>query len=152
MRTFTSTVVAIGAVKPKIGAEVRVGSRISGRVARLRANIGDTVDLGQIVAELETDETDTLIAQRRAELRLAEAQLGSLERLGPEEIARAEADVRSFEAAATLAREDWQRQRVLFEQKIAAQATAGGRPGSVPRRRGPARSRPSGACARPHRQ
>jgi HlyD family secretion protein len=124
MRTFTSTVVAIGAVKPKIGAEVRVGSRISGRVARLRANIGDTVDLGQVVAELETDETDALIAQRRAELRLAEAQLGSLDRLGPEEIARAEADARSFEASATLAREDWRRQQALLDQQIAAQATA----------------------------
>ena len=31
------TVHAIGAVKPQIGAEVRVGSRISGRVVRLYA-------------------------------------------------------------------------------------------------------------------
>jgi len=52
-RTFTATVVALGAVKPQIGAEVRFGSRISGRVGRLSANIGDRVDKGQIIAELE---------------------------------------------------------------------------------------------------
>src|SRR3970040_431659 len=36
LRTFSSTVVAVGAVKPRIGSEVRVGSRISGRVWKLR--------------------------------------------------------------------------------------------------------------------
>jgi hypothetical protein len=35
----------LGAVKAQIGAEVRVGSRISGRVSRLRANIGDRIEL-----------------------------------------------------------------------------------------------------------
>jgi multidrug efflux pump subunit AcrA (membrane-fusion protein) len=124
VRTFTSTVVAIGAVKPKIGAEVRVGSRISGRVAHLRANIGDMVARGQIVAELETEELDALIGQRRAEVRLAEAMLGSFDTIGPEEVARAEADVRSFEAAATLARQEWEREQQLFDREISARATA----------------------------
>ena len=42
-REFSSSVRAIGAVKPKIGAEVRMGSRISGRLERLPVNIGDRV-------------------------------------------------------------------------------------------------------------
>ena len=46
-RSFSTTVVAVGAVKPRIGSEVRVGSRISGRVWRLRANIGDRVEQGK---------------------------------------------------------------------------------------------------------
>jgi multidrug efflux pump subunit AcrA (membrane-fusion protein) len=123
-RTFTSTVIAIGAVKPQIGAEVRVGSRISGRVARLRANIGDMVERGQVVAELETEELDALIAQRRAELRLADAARASLDTMGPDEVARAEADVRSFEAAAALARQEWEREQSLFEREISARAAA----------------------------
>src|SRR3972149_6826733 len=57
-RAFTSSVSALGAVKPQIGAEVRVGSRISGRVTRLRANIGDRVSKDQVLAELETAELD----------------------------------------------------------------------------------------------
>jgi multidrug efflux pump subunit AcrA (membrane-fusion protein) len=38
------------------------GSRISGRVRRLGANIGDVVRQGAVIAELETEELDALIA------------------------------------------------------------------------------------------
>ena len=60
-RTLVSTVKATGVVKPRVGAEVKVGSRVSGVVARLHAQIGDTVTRGQLLAELETRE---LVARR----------------------------------------------------------------------------------------
>ena len=123
-RTFTASVVALGAVKPQIGAEVRVGSRISGRVRRLRANIGDRVEKGQIIAELETAELDALIAQRRAELKLAEAKRAAFDTLAPEETARAHADVRRFEADATLAAEELARQQRLLDEQLAPRANA----------------------------
>jgi macrolide-specific efflux system membrane fusion protein len=123
-RTFNATITALGAVKPRIGAEVKVGSRISGRVWRLRANIGDQVERGQILAELETAEIDALIAQRRAELKLGEAKLAALETLAPEEIGRAEAEVQRFEADAQLAGEELERQRALLERGLVPQATA----------------------------
>jgi macrolide-specific efflux system membrane fusion protein len=123
-RRFASAVVAIGAVRPQIGAEVKVGSRISGRVRRLRANIGDAVERGQVLAELETEELDALVSQRRAELDLADARLQSLERLSPEEIARAEADVARFEASAKLAAEEWNRQQSLLRERVATAAEA----------------------------
>ena len=41
-RTIGSAVKATGVVKPRIGAEVKVGSRVSGVVARLHVRIGDT--------------------------------------------------------------------------------------------------------------
>ena len=123
-RTFTATVSALGAVKPQIGAEVRVGSRISGRVWRLRANIGDRVGKGQVLAELETAELDALIGQRRAELKLAEAKLAAFDTLAPEEEARAQADVSRFSAEATFAAQEWQRQQALLERLLAPRATA----------------------------
>ncbi|HSA56217.1 MAG TPA: efflux RND transporter periplasmic adaptor subunit [Gemmatimonadaceae bacterium] len=123
-RNFSAAVVAIGAVKAQIGAEVRVGSRISGRVRRLRANIGDAVTRGQVLAELETEDLDALLAQRQAELNLAEAKLQSLERLSPEEIARAAADLARFEATARLAAGEWARQQTLLSQGVAAAAEA----------------------------
>src|SRR5690606_19909837 len=83
-RPFAATVTAVGAVKPQIGAEVRVGSRISGRVERLRANIGDRVEKGQVIAELETAELDAQVAERRAELRVAESRLAAVRSLAPE--------------------------------------------------------------------
>ena len=124
IRTFKATIAALGAVKPQIGAEVKVGSRISGRVWRLRANIGDPVERGEIIAELETAELDALIAQRRAELKLAEARLAAFDTLAPEETARADAEVRRFEAEAKLTAEELERQRALLERRLVPQAAA----------------------------
>lgn len=122
-RTFSTTVVAVGAVKPRIGSEVRVGSRISGRVRKLRANVGDRVEQGQVIAELETAELDALVAQRRAELKLAEAKFGAFTTLAPEEEARAHADVTRYEAAVKLAAEEMTRQQALLAQEIVPRAT-----------------------------
>lgn len=123
-RTFTATVVAIGAVKPQIGAEVRVGSRLSGRVWRLRANIGDRVEKGAVLAELETAELDAVVAQRTAELTLAQARRTGLDALAPGEEARAQADVARFEAEAKLAAEELRRQQALLVKGLAPRATA----------------------------
>jgi macrolide-specific efflux system membrane fusion protein len=123
-RSFTATVTALGAVKPQIGAEVRVGSRISGRVWRLRANIGDRIGKDQVIAELETAEHDALIEQRRAELKLDEAKLAAFDTLAPDELARAKADVARFAAEAQLASEEWSRQQTLAQRLLVPQAAA----------------------------
>jgi HlyD family secretion protein len=60
-RDIASLVKATGVIKPRVGAEVRVGSRISGVVRRLYVQIGDSVRKGQLLAEL--DDRD-LIARR----------------------------------------------------------------------------------------
>src|SRR5688500_13037362 len=123
-RAFASTVAAIGAVKPQIGAEVRVGSRVSGRVRRLRANIGDRVRKGDVIAEIETADFDALVAQRRAEVDLATARLAALDTISPHEIARAESDVARFEATAKLAAEEAERQQGLLRERVSSKAEA----------------------------
>ena len=102
-RDFASTVLATGAVKPQIGAEVRVGARISGKVERLLANIGDTVAKGQVVAELEKADLEAVVAQRQAELNLAEAKLAAVESLLPREIEKVRLDLEENQATLTLA-------------------------------------------------
>ncbi len=74
-RTLGSTVKATGVVKPRIGAEVKVGSRVSGVVARLYVQIGDTVSRGQVLAELDGRELQARRDQARAALASAEATL-----------------------------------------------------------------------------
>ncbi len=123
-RTFASTVAAVGAVKPEIGAEVRVGSRISGRVQRLRVNIGDRVKKGDVIAELETAELDALTAQRRAELTVAEAKLAALEASVPEELAKAEAELSGADATARLAAAEWERQQAMLKDGATSRAEA----------------------------
>jgi HlyD family secretion protein len=123
-RPFAATVSALGAVKPRIGAEVRVGSRISGRVRRLRANVGDGVTAGQVIAELETADLDALVAQRRAELKVAQSRLTAIDAMTPAEEARAQADVDRFTAAAKLAADEWARQQVLLKERVTTGAEA----------------------------
>jgi RND family efflux transporter MFP subunit len=60
-RDIGRVVKATGVIKPMIGAEVRVGSRVSGVVRRLFVRIGDRVEKGQLLAELDDRE---LIARR----------------------------------------------------------------------------------------
>jgi RND family efflux transporter MFP subunit len=72
-RTIGSFVKATGVVKPRIGAEVKVGSRVSGVVARLHVRIGDRVQRGQLLAELETRELAARRDQAEAALAAAEA-------------------------------------------------------------------------------
>ncbi len=55
-RTISSSVIATGIVKPQTGAEVKVGSRISGIVKELNVNVGDIVKKGDLLAKLEETE------------------------------------------------------------------------------------------------
>jgi RND family efflux transporter MFP subunit len=66
---------ATGVIKPMIGAEVNVGSSVSGIVMRLLVQIGDHVEKGQLLAELDSRE---LAARRDADaaaLQVAQANL-----------------------------------------------------------------------------
>jgi multidrug efflux pump subunit AcrA (membrane-fusion protein) len=112
-RDFASSVLATGAVKPQVGAQVRVGARVSGKVEKLRANIGDSVQKGQVIAELEKADLQAIVGQRQAELSLAEAKLAAVESLYPKEIAQAEAEVARWEATLRRCELDLQRQSRL---------------------------------------
>lgn len=68
-RDVGTQVRATGIVKPRTGAEVRVGSQISGVVRRLFVRIGDRVRRGDALAELD----DRDLAARRAEAAANEA-------------------------------------------------------------------------------
>lgn len=115
-RDFTSSVLATGAIKPQVGAEVRVGARISGKVERLRANIGDLVSAGQVIAELEKADLEAIVAERQAELELAEAKLAAIESLSPIEIGKAEAELTQRQAMQSMSEQDYQRQSQLLSQ------------------------------------
>jgi macrolide-specific efflux system membrane fusion protein len=71
-RDFSSTVLATGAVKSQVGSEVKVGARISGKVIRLFANIGDHVEQGQVIAELEKEDLTAKVERNKADLAVAE--------------------------------------------------------------------------------
>ena len=74
-RNIGSSVLATGIIKPRVGAEVKVGSRISGVVSRLYTNIGDQVKKGKLLAELDPVENQARYNQAAATLETAKANL-----------------------------------------------------------------------------
>ncbi len=101
-RGDVATVVkATGIVRPMVGAEVRVGSRVSGVVSRLPVRIGDTVARGQLLAELDAedlearrDQAEAALASTRASLDYARAELARKRQLaGAALLSRSELDL-----------------------------------------------------------
>jgi RND family efflux transporter MFP subunit len=75
-RDIGNVVKATGIIKPRVGAEVRVGSRISGVVKRLYVRIGDRVTKGQLLAELDDRDLLARHDEAAAASQQAEVNLG----------------------------------------------------------------------------
>lgn len=74
-RDLATSVKATGVIKPMIGAEVNVGSSVSGVVMRLHVQIGDRVSKGQLLAELDSRELKAKRDADAAALEVAQANL-----------------------------------------------------------------------------
>ena len=73
--TLRREVSALGVVRPKVGAEIDVGSRISGIVRSIPVEVGDRVAQGDLLALIDPTELEAELEQARADLAMAEAQL-----------------------------------------------------------------------------
>jgi anti-sigma regulatory factor (Ser/Thr protein kinase) len=74
-RSLVSVVKATWVIKPMVGAQVNVGSTVSGVVSRLQVRIADTVRKGQLLAELDCRELAARREAAEAAWKLAEANL-----------------------------------------------------------------------------
>lgn len=119
-RTLRSQVQATGTVRAMTGAEVKVGARISGRVERLYANVGDRVRRGAAIARLDDRDLQARLARARADLAATRAQLALVRRgARPEELAESQSTLAQAEAEAGLAGLLEGRSASLLEQKFA---------------------------------
>jgi macrolide-specific efflux system membrane fusion protein len=73
-RDIRSTVLATGVIRPMVGAEVQVGSRVSGILQTLNVSIGDRVQAGQVLARLDPTEFQARLDQVNAALETAEVE------------------------------------------------------------------------------
>ena len=117
---LNETITATGVIRPVTGAEVNVGSRISGTVVSLPVEIGDRVATGQVLAELDSTALQAEADEARADVNLAiprvdlaESTLARREKLATKglastedlEIARRDLAVARAQLAANLARQ-----------------------------------------------
>jgi len=97
--------------------EVRVGSKILGRIQDLLVKEGETVKVGQVMARLESAEYAAAVERDRASVAKAEAQLAELlAGARDQEIKEARAAVAQAEANLEKARRDWERYQELYTE------------------------------------
>jgi len=89
-------------------------------VEKLRANIGDSVRAGQVIAELEKADLQATVGQRQAELDLAKAKLAAVESLLPQQIEKAKADCTRWEASLVRTEQERKRAESLRPMKAIA--------------------------------
>lgn len=115
-RDLSATVVATGTIRAMVGAEVKVGSRIPGRVEELAVQVGDRVKAGQVIARLEQDDLRAAVEKARADLAAAEARLATVRNgARTQELQTAEAALRQAEANRLLAQVNLDRYRSLYQ-------------------------------------
>lgn len=69
-----ATVLATGVIRPKVGAEVAVGSRVSGILRYLHVTVGDRVRAGQLLAALDPTEFEARLEEADAGVANAQAE------------------------------------------------------------------------------
>jgi len=88
---------ATGIVKPQVGAEIKVGARISGTVVKENVKVGDFVKKGDLIAVIDNREL-------KESLRRAEANLNEIRETYPKRIEEQELKVKAAEAEVSSAR------------------------------------------------
>ncbi len=73
-RDIAAKVHATGIVKARVGADVKVGARMPGKVVELPINVGDKVYKGQVIARIEQDDLVAKVKFQKALLAEARAE------------------------------------------------------------------------------
>ena len=71
---------ATGIVKAQVGAQVKIGAQATGVLESVPVKVGDHVNKGQLIAQIDSRELRSRIAQAQANLKLDEAKLAYMEK------------------------------------------------------------------------
>src|SRR5580692_3668258 len=80
IREIDSTVTTSGTVRLRTGAEVRVGSQVSGIVRKLNVTVGSHIQKGDIIAEIDPRPLQARVEQARTQAAMDEVGVGKARR------------------------------------------------------------------------
>jgi RND family efflux transporter MFP subunit len=72
MRTIAATVTTTGVIRLRVGAEVRVGTQVSGIVQKLNVTVGSHIRRDDVIAEIDSRGLEARLAQAGAQVTVAE--------------------------------------------------------------------------------
>ncbi|MGA3325155.1 MAG: efflux RND transporter periplasmic adaptor subunit [Terriglobia bacterium] len=115
--SIDSHIAARGRVEGATSQDIKLASRVVGRLKEVPVNDGDPIRKGQIVAVLENDDLLAQVEQGRANVLHAQAALERLQNgARPEERAASRAAMNEAQAAADNALQNYQRSQKLFRE------------------------------------
>ncbi|EGE61139.1 UNVERIFIED_ORG: HlyD family secretion protein [Rhizobium esperanzae] len=101
---------------------VDISPRVSGRIVKLNVDVGDNVEAGAVIAELESPELIAALHMAQAALAVSEADLVRVNSTRPETIDAANAELAAASADVTLYQEESARQARLISTGASTQA------------------------------
>ncbi|AYG61452.1 HlyD family efflux transporter periplasmic adaptor subunit [Rhizobium jaguaris] len=101
---------------------IDLSPRVSGRVAKLNADVGDNVAAGAVIAELDSPQLIASLQMAKAALAVAEADLVRVNSTRPETIAARKAELAAADADVTLYQENAARQAKLISSGSSTQS------------------------------
>jgi len=118
MKTARSTIEDIATFTGQIeaGDEVKITSKISGRVKEVKFDIGDYVNHGDTLVTIETDELNDQLSQAEAALASAKANLSAGESGLQQQLEQAKAALEQAEANYANVKADYERMKALYEE------------------------------------
>jgi multidrug efflux pump subunit AcrA (membrane-fusion protein) len=118
--TVVREILATGIIKAEEGAIVKTGSRFTGVIAKLHVKLGDCVEKGQLIAELDNREQKFECAKLEAGLQKFREQKALIEHTYPLQIKAAEAALETARAEHKYALVTYNRIKPLTEQRAAS--------------------------------
>lgn len=110
-------------VQGEVSADrVDISPRVSGRIAKLGADVGDNIERGAVIAVLENPQLVAALAAAQAALAVAKADLDRVSSTRPETIAARRAELAAAQADVTLYQEAYGRQAQLVRSGNTPQA------------------------------
>lgn len=94
---------------------IDVSPRVSGRILKLNADVGDNVEKGKDLAELDSPQLVATLAAARAALGVARADLDRINSIRPENVDARKAELGAAIADVTLSQETYNRQAELVK-------------------------------------
>jgi RND family efflux transporter MFP subunit len=119
-RTLTRTVESVGTLFPF--EEAIISAEVAGPVVEVKADLGDAVRQGDVLARISDEEQRYLVAQQEAQLRQSLERLGLKSEKDRVEDIRETPDVRRAQADLREAEQRYKRTRELVDQGIGARA------------------------------
>lgn len=116
--TIYLEVSATGAVKPQVGASVKVGARISGRVEKLFVRQGDFVKAGQLIAIIEHEDLKRQVERYQYDYKQALSQLEKVRATYPDRILSKKKSIQALEAEFSQIEREFKRLENLYKDGL----------------------------------